>query len=69
MLIARPDRRAAAVHLTAAAAVVTDDPVRLVAALGVSVATARRDLAALAETGVPVRPRPGRGRGWDLLDP
>lgn len=41
----------------------------LAAALGVSVATARRDLAALAETGVPVRPRPGRGGGWDLLDP
>lgn len=44
MLIARPDRRAAAVHLTAAAAVVTDDPVRVVAALE-STAAAVLDLA------------------------
>jgi predicted DNA-binding transcriptional regulator YafY len=40
----------------------------LAAELGVSVATARRDLASLAAAGVPVRPLPGRGGGWVLAD-
>ena len=36
----------------------------LASELGVSVATVRRDLGALADAGLPVRPRPGRGGGW-----
>ncbi|WP_019632124.1 helix-turn-helix transcriptional regulator [Actinomadura atramentaria] len=39
----------------------------LAAELEVSVATARRDLAALAAAGVPVYPQPGRGGGWSLV--
>jgi predicted DNA-binding transcriptional regulator YafY len=35
--------------------------------LEVSVATARRDLAALSTAGVPVYPQPGRGGGWSLV--
>ena len=35
--------------------------------LEVSVATARRDLEALAAAGVPVYPQPGRGGGWQLV--
>ncbi|MFD1827996.1 MULTISPECIES: helix-turn-helix transcriptional regulator [Mumia] len=35
--------------------------------LEVSVATARRDLEALAAAGVPVYPQPGRGGGWSLV--
>ncbi|NES13656.1 MULTISPECIES: YafY family protein [Micromonospora] len=35
--------------------------------LQVSVATARRDLAALAAAGVPVYPQAGRGGGWSLV--
>lgn len=35
--------------------------------LEVSVATARRDLEALAAAGIPVYPQPGRGGGWRLL--
>lgn len=35
--------------------------------LEVSVATARRDLEALAAAGIPVYPQPGRGGGWSLL--
>lgn len=37
------------------------------AELGVSIPTARRDLEALAEAGVPVYGRPGRGGGWQLV--
>jgi predicted DNA-binding transcriptional regulator YafY len=37
------------------------------AELEVSVATARRDLEALAAAGVPVYPQPGRGGGWSLV--
>ncbi|GGT67878.1 helix-turn-helix transcriptional regulator [Actinomadura citrea] len=37
------------------------------AELQVSVATARRDLEALASAGVPVYPQPGRGGGWQLV--
>lgn len=40
---------------------------RLAAATGVSVATARRDLEALAAAGVPVWSQPGRGGGWALV--
>ncbi|GAA4630808.1 WYL domain-containing protein [Actinoallomurus vinaceus] len=39
----------------------------LAAELEVSVATARRDLEALAAAGVPVYPQPGRGGGWSLV--
>ncbi len=35
--------------------------------LEVSVRTARRDLEALAMSGVPIYPQPGRGGGWQLL--
>lgn len=35
--------------------------------LDVSIATARRDLDALAAAGVPVYPQPGRGGGWSLV--
>jgi len=35
--------------------------------LEVSLATARRDLEALAAAGVPVYPQPGRGGGWQLV--
>ena len=35
--------------------------------LETSVATARRDLAALSTAGVPVYPQPGRGGGWSLV--
>jgi predicted DNA-binding transcriptional regulator YafY len=40
---------------------------QLAADLEVSVATARRDLEALAAAGVPVYPQPGRGGGWSLV--
>ncbi|MFF5446298.1 helix-turn-helix transcriptional regulator [Streptomyces sp. NPDC012888] len=39
----------------------------LAAELEVSVATARRDLEALAASGVPVYPQRGRGGGWQLV--
>src|SRR5690349_21942699 len=39
----------------------------LAADLEVSVATARRDLEALAAAGIPVYPQPGRGGGWSLV--
>jgi len=39
----------------------------LAAELEVSVATARRDLEALAAAGVPVYPQAGRGGGWSLV--
>jgi predicted DNA-binding transcriptional regulator YafY len=39
----------------------------LAAQLEISVATARRDLAALSTAGVPVYPQPGRGGGWSLV--
>lgn len=39
----------------------------LASELEVSVATARRDLEALARSGVPVYPQPGRGGGWSLV--
>src|SRR5215213_9766930 len=39
----------------------------LAADLGMSVATARRDLEALSSAGIPVYPQPGRGGGWQLV--
>src|SRR5690606_13259924 len=39
----------------------------LAAELEVSIATARRDLEALAMAGVPIYPQPGRGGGWSLV--
>jgi predicted DNA-binding transcriptional regulator YafY len=39
----------------------------LAAEVGVSVATARRDLEALSAAGVPVYPQAGRGGGWQLV--
>jgi predicted DNA-binding transcriptional regulator YafY len=39
----------------------------LAAELEVSVATARRDLEAMAAAGIPVYPQPGRGGGWSLV--
>ncbi|HEX6523352.1 MAG TPA: WYL domain-containing protein [Streptosporangiaceae bacterium] len=39
----------------------------LAAELEVSIATARRDLQALAGAGIPVYPQPGRGGGWALV--
>jgi predicted DNA-binding transcriptional regulator YafY len=39
----------------------------LAAELGMSVATARRDLEALSAAGVPVYSQPGRGGGWQLV--
>jgi predicted DNA-binding transcriptional regulator YafY len=39
----------------------------LAAGLGISVATARRDLEALSTAGVPVYPQQGRGGGWQLV--
>src|SRR5690606_26993886 len=39
----------------------------LAAELEVSVATARRDLEALAAAGIPVYPQAGRGGGWALV--
>jgi len=40
---------------------------QLAGELEVSIATARRDLGALAVAGIPVYPRPGRGGGWSLV--
>src|SRR5829696_399927 len=39
----------------------------MAADLGMSVATARRDLEALSAAGVPVYPQRGRGGGWQLV--
>lgn len=40
---------------------------QLAAELEVSLATARRDLEAMAAAGIPVYPQPGRGGGWALV--
>lgn len=40
---------------------------QLAAELGVSLATARRDLEALSASGIPVYPQPGRYGGWQLV--
>ena len=61
----RADRLVAALLLMQARGRVT--AAELARELEVSVATARRDLAALAAAGVPVYPQPGRGGGWALV--
>ena len=61
----RADRLLAALLLLQARGRVT--AAELAAELEVSVATARRDLAALSAAGIPVYPQPGRGGGWALV--
>jgi predicted DNA-binding transcriptional regulator YafY len=61
----RVDRLVAALLLMQARGRVTAS--ELAAELEVSVATARRDLEALAAAGLPVYAQPGRGGGWMLL--
>ncbi|URM97963.1 YafY family transcriptional regulator [Actinomadura madurae] len=61
----RADRLVAALLLMQSRGRVT--AAELAAELEVSVATARRDLEALAAAGVPVYPQPGRGGGWSLV--
>jgi predicted DNA-binding transcriptional regulator YafY len=61
----RADRLVAALLLMQARGRVT--AAELAGELEVSVATARRDLAALSAAGIPVYPQPGRGGGWSLV--
>jgi predicted DNA-binding transcriptional regulator YafY len=61
----RADRLVAALLVLQARGRVT--AARLAEELEVSVATARRDLEALAAAGVPVYPQAGRGGGWQLV--
>lgn len=61
----RADRLVATLLLMQARGRVT--AAEVAAELEVSVATARRDLAALSTAGVPVYPQPGRGGGWALV--
>jgi predicted DNA-binding transcriptional regulator YafY len=61
----RADRLVATLLLMQARGRVT--AAELAGELEVSVATARRDLEALAAAGVPVYPQPGRGGGWSLV--
>lgn len=61
----RADRLIAALLLLQSRGRVT--AAELAEELEVSVATARRDLAALSAAGVPVYPQPGRGGGWSLV--
>jgi predicted DNA-binding transcriptional regulator YafY len=61
----RADRLVAALLLMQARGWVT--AAELADELEVSVATARRDLEALAAAGIPVYPQPGRGGGWSLV--
>jgi predicted DNA-binding transcriptional regulator YafY len=61
----RADRLVATVLLMQSRGRVT--AAELAAELGISVATARRDLEALSAAGVPVYPQPGRGGGWQLV--
>jgi predicted DNA-binding transcriptional regulator YafY len=61
----RADRLVATVLLMQSRGQVT--AAELAAELGISVATARRDLEALSAAGVPVYPQPGRGGGWQLV--
>ena len=63
--IMRADRLVATVLLMQSRGRVT--AAELAAELGVSVATARRDLEALSGAGVPVYPQQGRGGGWQLV--
>ena len=61
----RADRLVATVLLMQSRGRVT--AAELAGELGISVATARRDLEALSAAGVPVYPQPGRGGGWQLV--
>src|SRR5262245_6190688 len=61
----RADRLVAALLLMQSRGRVT--AAELAGELEVSVATARRDLEALATAGIPVYPQPGRGGGWSLV--
>lgn len=61
----RADRLVAALLLLQARGRVT--AAALAEELEVSVATARRDLEALAAAGIPVYPQQGRGGGWQLI--
>ncbi|MGX7673151.1 helix-turn-helix transcriptional regulator [Plantactinospora sp. DSM 117369] len=61
----RADRLVAALLLMQARGRVT--AAELAEELEISVATARRDLAALGTAGVPVYPQPGRNGGWSLV--
>jgi predicted DNA-binding transcriptional regulator YafY len=61
----RADRLVATLLLIQARGQVT--AAELAGELEVSVATARRDLEALATAGIPVYAQPGRGGGWSLL--
>ena len=61
----RADRLVATLLLMQARGRVT--AAQVAAELGVSLATARRDLEALSLAGVPVYPQPGRGGGWSLV--
>ena len=63
--VMRADRLVATVLLMQSRGRVT--AAELAAELGVSVATARRDLEALSGAGVPVYPQQGRGGGWQLV--
>ena len=61
----RADRLVATLLLMQARGRVT--AAELATELEISVATARRDLAALSTAGVPVYPQPGRGGGWSMV--
>jgi predicted DNA-binding transcriptional regulator YafY len=61
----RADRLVAALLLLQARGRVT--AAELADELEMSVATARRDLAALSTAGIPIYPQPGRGGGWSLV--
>jgi len=61
----RADRLVATLLLMQARGRVT--AAELATELEISVATARRDLAALSTAGIPVYPQPGRGGGWSLV--
>jgi predicted DNA-binding transcriptional regulator YafY len=63
--IMRADRLVATVLLMQSRGRVT--AAELADELGISVATARRDLEALSGAGVPVYPQQGRGGGWQLV--
>jgi predicted DNA-binding transcriptional regulator YafY len=63
--VMRADRLVSSVLLMQSRGRVT--AAELAAELGISVATARRDLEALSAAGVPVYPQPGRNGGWQLV--
>src|SRR5437764_5312916 len=61
----RADRLVAALLLVQARGRVT--AAEIAEELEVSIATARRDLEALSQAGIPVYPQPGRGGWWSLV--